>query len=191
VWGLEPWAKLMRAQIAAERLGAKVVVTHPPFSWQRDYGRRFNEGIVRMHDETDVMFAVENMFPQRGPGGRPVSPYAPSWSLADTDYPHVTLDLSHTSVSKSDPLAWIDELGSRIAHLHLADGSGTWHDDHLVPGRGNQPCAEVLDRLGALNYQGVVVLEVNTRHAGSHDNRVADLAESLAFTRAALGTPVG
>jgi sugar phosphate isomerase/epimerase len=191
VWGLDPWAKLMRAQIAAERLGAKVVVTHPPFRWQRDYARSFNEGILRMHDETDVLFAVENMFPQRGPANRPVSPYSPSWSLADTDYPHVTLDLSHTSVSKSDPLAWMDELGDRIAHLHLADGYGTWHDDHLVPGRGNQPCAEVLDRLNKLRYQGIVVLEVNTRRAPNHDVRVVDLAESLAFARAALATPVG
>ena len=109
-----------------------------------------------------------------------------TWSLADTDYPHVTLDLSHTSVSKSDPLAWLDELGERVAHLHLADGSGSWHDDHLVPGRGNQPCTEVLERLEKLQYKGIVVLEVNTRRALSHEERVADLAESLAFTRAAL-----
>jgi sugar phosphate isomerase/epimerase len=186
VWGVDPWAKLMRAQIAAERLGAKVVVTHPPFRWQRDYARSFTEGIVAMHDETDVLFAVENMFPQRGRTGVGISPYAPTWSLADTDYPHVTLDLSHTSVSKSDPLAWLDELGERVAHLHLADGTGSWHDDHLVPGRGNQPCTEVLERLEQLQYKGIVVLEVNTRRALSHEDRVADLAESLAFTRAAL-----
>jgi hypothetical protein len=48
----------------------------------------------------------------------------------------------------------------------------------------------VLDRLGSLHYQGVVVLEVNTRRAVNHDARVADLAESLAFTRAAFATPV-
>jgi sugar phosphate isomerase/epimerase len=186
VWGTDPWPKLVRAQIAAERLGAKVVVTHPPFRWQRDYARGFIKGIAAMHDETDVLFAVENMFPQRGRTGLAISPYAPSWSLADTDYPNVTLDLSHTSVSQSDPLAWIDELGERIAHLHLADGTGSPHDDHLVPGRGNQPCGEVIERLNRLQYKGIIVLEVNTRRATSHDERVADLAESLAFTRAAL-----
>ena len=69
VWGTEPWAKLMRSQIAAERLGAKVVVTHPPFRWQRAYAKAFTEGILAMHDETDIVFAVENMFPQRGPSG--------------------------------------------------------------------------------------------------------------------------
>src|ERR1700685_3277505 len=36
VWGREPWAKLMRAKDLAERLGAKVVVVHPPFRWQRE-----------------------------------------------------------------------------------------------------------------------------------------------------------
>jgi hypothetical protein len=41
-------------------------------------------------------------------------------------------------------------------------------------------------QLGAQRYGGVVVLEVNTRRAASHEERVADLAESLAFTRNAL-----
>ena len=36
VWGREPWSKLIRAKDLAERLGAKVVVVHPPFRWQRE-----------------------------------------------------------------------------------------------------------------------------------------------------------
>ena len=188
VWGLDPWAKLMRSQIAAERLGAKVVVTHPPFRWQRDYAKAFAEGIVAMHDETDVVFAVENMFPQRGLGGIEIGAYSPSWSLLDADYPNVTLDISHAAVSRSDALQMLDGFGERLAHLHLADGTGSWHDEHLVPGRGTQPCVEVLERLPRQGYQGVVVLEVNTRRASSHDERVEDLAESLEFTRRALAT---
>lgn len=186
VWGTDPWAKLMRSQIAAERLGAQVVVTHPPFRWQRSYARGFNQGIVRMHEETDVVFAVENMFPQRGPSGIEVATYSPSWSLLDADYPHITLDVSHAAVSRSNSLEMLEAFGDRLAHVHMADGTGSRNDEHLVPGRGTQPCSEVLETLRNNGYSGVVVLEVNTRRAMSHEERVADLAEALTFTRDAL-----
>ena len=57
-----------------------------------------------------------------------------------------------------------------------------------MPGRGTQPCAELLARLARDGYTGVVVLEVNTRRAASHDERITDLTESLAFTRRALAS---
>src|SRR3954467_1667059 len=31
VWGTDPWAKLIRARNAADTLGARTVVVHPPF----------------------------------------------------------------------------------------------------------------------------------------------------------------
>jgi sugar phosphate isomerase/epimerase len=186
VWGLEPWEKLRRTKDVAERLGAKVVVVHPPFRWQRDYARDFEQGIAAMAEETDVMFAVENMFPLRA-RGREIVPYAPSWDPTALDCANVTLDLSHTAASGSDALAMASDLGGRLAHVHLADGTGApngpFPDEHLVPGRGGQPCAELLQRLTATGYRGMVVLEVNTRRALSTDERLADLAESLAFAR--------
>jgi sugar phosphate isomerase/epimerase len=158
VWGREPWGKLVRAKDVAEQLGARVVVVHPPFRWQRDYARDFAAGLARMQDETDVLFAVENMFPLRARGAE-VAPYAPSWNPVPMDYPHVTLDLSHTAVSGSDALAMADELGGRLAHVHLADGTGVPNrDEHLVPGRGSQPCAPLLHRLAAEDYPGGPVL---------------------------------
>jgi sugar phosphate isomerase/epimerase len=186
VWGTDPWVKLQRARTAAERLGASTVVVHPPFRWQRDYARDFVAGIERMGEETDVRFAVENMFPLRAKG-RTVVPYAPDWSPVDEDYRHVTLDLSHTAVSGSDPLAMLDALGDRLAHLHLADGSGAPRDEHLVPGRGMQPCDQVLERLGAAGFAGTVVVEVSTRRAETREEREADLVEALDFVRARLG----
>src|SRR3984957_15154542 len=78
VWGTDPWIKLQRAQFAAELLGAQTVVVHPPFRWQRDYARGFQQGIAQMANETDVRFAVENMFPLRV-RGREVSAYQPTW----------------------------------------------------------------------------------------------------------------
>jgi sugar phosphate isomerase/epimerase len=182
VWSTDPWEKLQKAQAAAEALGAEVVVVHPPFRWQRDYARDFVEGVERMADETAVRFAVENMFPLRA-RGREVIPYAPDWSPVDEDYRHVTLDLSHTSVSQSDAMEMATALGDRLAHVHLADGVGSARDEHLIPGRGSQPCAELLERLASQSFDGVVVVEVNTRKADSRADREADLAEGLAFTR--------
>jgi sugar phosphate isomerase/epimerase len=190
VWGRDPWGKLRRSQEVAEQLGAQVIVLHPPFRWQREYARDFETGLARMSEETDVVFAVENMYPLRARATE-VIPYARPWDPVGQDYPHVTLDLSHTAASGSDALAMAADLGDRLAHVHLADGTGTAipPDEHLVPGRGGQPCAELLERLPAAGYQGMVVLEVNTRRALSKAEREADLAESLAFARRHLTHP--
>jgi sugar phosphate isomerase/epimerase len=190
VWGLEPWGKLTRSMETAGKLGARVVVVHPPFRWQRDYARDFTAGLERLRGESDVIFAVENMYPLRA-GGTELGTYAPHWDPVRMDVPHVTLDLSHTSVSGSDALAMADALGPRLAHVHLADAVGLPNrDEHLIPGRGVQPCAPLLARLAAGPYSGMVVLEVNTRRAPSRDARMADLAEALGFTRRHLGQPV-
>ncbi len=188
VWGTDPWGKLQKAKRAAETLGASTVVVHPPFRWQRDYAREFISGIATMAGETDVRFAVENMFPLRA-RGRTVVPYAPDYTPVDQDFSHVTLDLSHTAVSQSDALAMATTLGDRLAHVHMADGSGAAKDEHLVPGRGTQPCAELLERLAENGYGGLVVVEVNTRKAESRADREADLAEALAFTRLNMAAP--
>ena len=189
VWGTDPWAKLVRARDAAERCGARTVVVHPPFRWQREYARQFVSGIEQMAGETDVRFAVENMFPLRA-RGREVTAYAPDWDPTLEDFRDFTLDLSHTSVSRSDALAMAATMGDRLSHVHIADGSGTSRDEHLVPGRGTQPCAELLEGLAGRGFDGLVVVEVNTRKADDRAEREADLAEALAFTRLNLAAPL-
>ncbi len=194
VWGREPWEKLRRARELAERVGARVVVLHPPFRWQREYVRGFEKGLAEMAEETDVIFAVENMYPLRA-GGSEVVPYAPHWDPTALDVPNITLDLSHTAASGSDALLMAAALGGRLAHVHLADGTGTpagpVPDEHLVPGRGGQPCAELLGLLTQTGYQGAVVVEVKTNRAPTREDRVTDLAESLAFARRHLAVAAG
>ena len=188
VWSTDPWRKLQTAKETAERLGAGTVVVHPPFRWQREYAKSFVSGIQRMNDETDVKFAVENMFPWRA-RSREVQAYLPHWNPVDEDYPYLTLDLSHTAVSGSDPLAMASEMGERMTHLHLADGSGANKDEHLVPGRGTQPCALMLERLATASFTGTVVLEVNTRRRTKRAQRESDLLEALTFARFNLTAP--
>ncbi|HUR15267.1 MAG TPA: sugar phosphate isomerase/epimerase [Mycobacteriales bacterium] len=188
VWGTDPWVKLVKAKEAAEKLGAETVVVHPPFRWQLDYVRQFVGGIQHMASETDVRFAIENMFPLRA-RGREVSPYGLDWDPTAEDFRDFTLDLSHTSVSQSDALGLREDMGDRLSHVHIADGIGSARDEHLVPGRGTQPCAELLESLAADGFDGLVVVEVNTRKCLDRQEREADLAEALAFTRLNLAAP--
>jgi sugar phosphate isomerase/epimerase len=185
VWGTDPWGKLRRAQEVAERLGADTVVVHPPFRWQRDYAREFVTGLDRMASETHVRFAVENMFPWRA-GSRAIGAYLPDWDVRGDDYPHTTLDLSHTAVSRSDALEMARDLADRLVHVHLADGTDSARDEHLIPGRGDQPAAEVLGHLAAAGFDGCVIVEVSTRRAADRAARELDLVEALAFARGHL-----
>ena len=63
-----------------------------------------------MGDETAVRFAVENMYPWRA-RSRELAAYAPGWDNRDEDYPHTTIDLSHTAVSGTDAVAMAEDLG--------------------------------------------------------------------------------
>jgi sugar phosphate isomerase/epimerase len=73
--------------------------------------------------------------------------------------------------------------------VHIADGLGGPRDEHLVPGRGTQPCGALLESLARQGFDGTVVVEINTRRADSRADREADLAEALAFTRLHLAAP--
>ncbi len=189
VWTTDAWEKLRRSQDAAEKLGASTIVVHPAFRWQRDYAREFIEGLARMREETEVVFAVENMYPWRA-RTREFAAYAPGWDPRNEDYPSVTLDLSHTAVSGTDAMAMATDLGDRLAHIHLADGTGLARDEHLVPGRGTQACAELLESLAAGGFTGQIAVEVSTRKAANRAEREADLAEALAFARLHLAAPL-
>jgi sugar phosphate isomerase/epimerase len=191
VWGTDPWGKLDKARDVAESLGASTVVVHPPFRWQREYARSFEEGVARMEEVTDVRFAVENMYPWRA-GPSALGAYSPDWDIRNQDYRHTTVDLSHTAVSRTDPLEMVADLGDRVAHIHLADGTDSARDEHLVPGRGDQPVSEVLTALASAanagQLGGSIIAEVSTRGAASREERVRDLRETLNYARTHLGS---
>jgi sugar phosphate isomerase/epimerase len=189
VWSSDPEVRLRRSVEAALELEASTVVVHPPFRWQRRYGDRFADLLAELEQRSGVAVAVENMFKVRPLGRRNarVSAFRPSIDPTDVGYAHYTLDLSHAAAAGMDALALADRMGDGLAHVHLSDGTGVPKDQHLVPGRGTQPCAELLESLVERGYEGTVVLEVNTRGAKYPANRVADLAEALLFTRLHLG----
>lgn len=205
VWGSDPADKLDRSVRAAETLGAGTVVVHPPFRWQRRYADGFADQVARLEERSAVSVAVENMYPmradaffgsrsaerlrRRGGPGRAVSAYSPSIDPTDTGFANYTLDLSHTATAGMDAMALADRMGDRLAHLHLADGRGASLDEHLIPGDGAQPCAEVCRRLADGDFSGQVVLEVNTQSARTRAERTVLLRRALNFAREHLERP--
>lgn len=184
VWGTDPWEKIDRSIDLALEVGAPTVVLHPPFRWQREYAAEFVDGVATREHDSGIRLAVENMYPWRT-ARRELVAYLPHWDPVEQPFDHVTLDLSHTATSGSDALLMARELGPRLVHLHLADGLGTFLDEHLVPGRGGQPCAAVLELLADSGWSGDVVVEVSTRRVDA-EQRELDLAEALAFARLGL-----
>ena len=182
VWGTDPWAKLERSAEMAHEVGADVVVVHPPFRWQREYADAFVDGIAGLEAKTGIAFAVENMYPWRA-SGRDLQMYAPGWDPTDHSYRNMTLDVSHASTARLDSLELAQRMGPGMRHLHLTDGLGSPRDEHLIPGRGSQPCAELLAYLRDGGFAGHIVVEINTRKAGSKSAREQDLLEALAFAR--------
>ncbi|EOM77217.1 sugar phosphate isomerase/epimerase family protein [Rhodococcus rhodnii] len=198
VWGSDPVAKLDRSVRVAEELGAETVVVHPPFRWQRRYAEGFVEQVERLESGSAVAVAVENMFPMRADGlfgksaerlrrrggpGPAVSAFSPSFDPTDTGFRHYTLDLSHTATAGTDPLDIAGRMGGQLAHLHLADGDGASHDEHLIPGRGTQDVAQVCRRIVDAGFRGHAVIEVNTQSARTRRERSTLLDEALGFAR--------
>jgi sugar phosphate isomerase/epimerase len=202
VWGANPIPKLDRSVRAAEQLGAQTVVVHPPFRWQRRYAEGFAEQVLELEASSDVMVAVENMFPFRtdrffgsgrpsiermrkrgGTPGAAISAFAPSYDPLDGNHAHYTLDLSHSATAGTDAIDMAQRMGEGLVHLHLCDGSGAATDEHLVPGRGSQPAAEICQLLAATDFTGHVILEVTTSQARTSAEREQLLVESLEFAR--------
>ncbi|MQY18228.1 sugar phosphate isomerase/epimerase family protein [Nocardia macrotermitis] len=204
VWGADPVAKLERSVRTAEALGAATVVVHPPFRWQRRYADGFAAQVAELERDSPVAVAVENMFPmradtlfgrhegavrrleRRGGPGLSVTAFSPSYDPTDTGFRHYTLDLSHTATAGMDATLLAARMGEGLTHLHLADGRGAAHDEHLIPGDGTQPCAQVCESLARNGFRGQVVIEANTQNARTTMARAAMLARALEFARTHL-----
>jgi sugar phosphate isomerase/epimerase len=193
VWGRDPRVKLEKSAELARAVGATTVVVHPPFRWQASYASDFLRIVRNTAADYGVEIAVENMFPWKV-AGTSLKAYSPGFDPTLMDCDAMTLDFSHASLAGRDSLDLAMAMGAQLRHVHLCDGSGSMDegkifDEHLLPGRGSEPVAEVLEYLASQNWTGTVVAEVNTRKARTEQERLDLLHEALEFARDRLGTP--
>ena len=191
VWGRDAQAKLEKSAQLAHDVGASAVVVHPPFRWEANYARNFERIVRQTAENSGVEICVENMFPWKV-GHKNLKAYAPSPDPLDLDVDAMTLDFSHASLTGRDSLEYAMAMGEKLRHIHLCDGKRSVHDgnlkdEHLLPGRGTEPVAEVLQMLAANDFTGHVVAEVGLHHIRNPRVRLEMLVETVAFAKKHLG----
>lgn len=196
VFGRDPRGKLERSVELAVELDARTVVVHPPFRWQKRFTVEFEPLLRRLAAGSGRTLAVENMFPLQV-NGRAGDAFTPHWNPGELDVDAMTLDFSHAAMSGVPATEFVNQWGARLRHVHLCDGGAMRGeaaeaprpliDEHLVPGRGTQPVAEVLHSLATSGFDGDIVAEINSRACGrDEDRRLEWLRETLDFARAHL-----
>jgi len=191
VWGRDTQVKLERSAQLAAQVGASAVVVHPPFRWEAGYARNFERIVRQTAQNTGVEICVENMFPWKV-AHKNLKAYAPSPDPLDLDVDAMTLDFSHASLTGRDSLEYAMAMGDRLRHVHLCDGTrsvddGNMKDQHLLPGRGTEPVAEVLTMLAENHFTGHVVAEIGLHHVRNPRVRLEMLVETVAFAKKYVG----
>ena len=187
VLGYNPGDKLWRSAELASMLGAQTVVVHPPFRWQLGYASRFSETVGEVSGHHKLTVAVENMFGWCT-SAMSIEAYAPSWNPGTLPIQSLTLDFSHSAMQNISSLSLARDWGSRLAHIHLCDGTSpkeNFHlfDEHLLPGTGTQPVAETLEFAASHGFSGHVIAEVSTKSASSDAARIRMVKTSLDYAR--------
>lgn len=202
-WENDPVQSVQRSMELAHGVGAHLVVAHLPFRWHWlavsgtllssrhvfplpwPWGQAYDRWLLQTTDTAspldDVRIAVENM-PTRRLLGLRWNPYRFNHPEEMQRFSALVLDTTHLATWGLNILAAYEYLRPRIAHLHLSDYDGR---EHRLPGQGRLPLAELLRRMSADGYRGIVVVEACPQAFGAGDDRQVcqKLRETLSFCR--------
>lgn len=202
-WEGDEVSRIRRSVALAEALGARTVVVHLPRRFsrlrlrlpgvrlsltlglslgrERVYRRWLLEELAAYQAETPVTIAVENMPLKRLLFLR-VNPYQLNEFEGLEAFPHLVFDTTHLGTRGFDIIEAYERLKARIAHVHLSNYNGR---EHRLLDDGHLPLGQLLRRLRADGYRGIVTLEFSPRSLGGEDEgRVrANLERSLVFCR--------
>lgn len=168
-------------EISAE-LGARTMVAHAPFRWERAARGWVAAEVEAEADELGVAFAMENLFPV---AGRNFSSVVTPEHL--TAFRSVVFDTSHFAVAGVDLFAAWDALADRTVHLHVSDNFGNGRDSHAPLGAGVLPLDRFLAHVGASGWDGTITLELDCRaYLEAREGLVAFLARERAKALAML-----
>ncbi|MBW3587822.1 MAG: sugar phosphate isomerase/epimerase [Actinobacteria bacterium] len=187
VWGPNFKPIIDRSVELAKKVGADVVVVHPPYLWELKYQAWLIGELDRQTAEHGVSVAVENMFrlwigTNAVRGHRWVSP-------SDLQrFTQITLDTSHCGVDEYDILEALEKVGNHLSHVHLSDSHLDHRDNHALPGEGRLPLVPFLQELKALAYKGAVSLELDMREVlDQPEGPVEALRRARKFTLEQVG----
>lgn len=172
VLGTDYVEKTRRSLEIAAELGARTMVAHAPFRWERGARRWLASDVEGVADELGLRFAMENLYPV---AGRAFSAAITPEDLSA--YRHVVFDTSHFAVAGVDLFEAWDTLEGRVAHLHVSDNFGTGRDSHAPIGSGVLPLEAFLGHVGRSGYTGTITLELDCRpYLDAREHLVAFLA---------------
>lgn len=184
----------------ARELGAGVSVTHTVnfYTPASHRNRFFSEAIRLAHvaGGPEVTVTIENnQYYHARLRGRVayLDHIANLVPYAQTRDCGLTFDTCHAAASGEDTLATYEEMRPLLRNVHLNDMR--WVNNrphtHLVPGDGELPMRELLQRLANSDYDGLVTIELHPRSIGWWGPGCLRRAEEalgrgLAFMRAAV-----
>jgi sugar phosphate isomerase/epimerase len=180
VWGLDPLDKIRRSVDMCRIVGARTLIVHPPYLWEREYGQWLSYRSEAYSAETGVTVAVETMYP-RWVAGRRLR--AHRWldprELAES-VPYIVMDTSHLTVARHDILTALGILAPKLVHVHLSNNAGDGRDGHLELEKGSLPLERFLTDLRRMSYSGAVCLELSV---GKYLERTGHLVQMLTRSR--------
>jgi sugar phosphate isomerase/epimerase len=179
VWGTDRVAKIERAVDVAGTAGIPLVVTHPPYRWQRAARTWFREELPRLEVRSGIVVGIENMYPLVHLGFHPLVLHADQDLDELEGIQHLVLDTSHAAVARHDLIEVRHRFGDRLRHIHLSDNAGKGWDSHLPPGEGVIPLDLFLDDLVRSGFDGTVSIEVDLRRFLTEPKRLRAVMESM------------
>ena len=147
VFGTDLISKARTSLALASALGARTMIVHPPFRWQRSFHRWLLEDGEQEAAAFGTRIGVENLYPVPVVG-RPVRFHRYTEPDHLAPFPHVVLDTSHFGVSKVDINDAWQRLKRTAVHLHVSDNRGAGRDSHAPLGHGILPLASFLHSVG-------------------------------------------
>jgi sugar phosphate isomerase/epimerase len=179
VWGSDRVKKIQRAVDVAAAADVPLVVTHPPYRWQRATRTWFRRELPRLEDRTGIVVGIENMYPFVHAGFYPLMLHADQ-DLEDLEgIRHLVLDTSHAAVARHDLIDVRRRFGDRLRHIHLSDNAGKGWDSHLPPGEGVLALDPFLDELVRSGFDGTISIEVDLRRFLTEPRRLRAVMEGM------------
>lgn len=199
-WPRWPSRRLPRVVGLARALGAGLAITHTLHFYDPDSPRNahFSQAIRLGHaaGAGQVELTIENsQYTHRLARGRLayLDRTQRLVNYAQTRGCGLTFDTCHAGASHEDILLAGERMRPLLRNVHLNDMAwrGGRPRTHLAPGDGELPLRELLQRLAASGYDGLVTVELHPREIGwwgMGSSRRAEriLGRALAFMRGAV-----